>query len=397
MRLLIPVFSPPTGTWGSLTRVLAVAEAARAAGHQVAFCAAGFVENTLRRHGYQVYSIPPTTMFGLPKPLSRLIERRSQFIRPPVKPGQSVGSIWLVLLATGVANHRHVRRVVKAVIRAIEDFHADKLFTELDPGAYLAAAVTGVPLASTYAHIATHGSGTLPWRLARRTIVRVLRHYGRPPLTPDQLCFNPSVLKIIPSIPELDDTDPARPDVRYVGRLIQPVHAPPPDKDVSVDTRRCVFVYTGTGSLSLKAVQAVLPHVFPADEPLRCLVGGQSIPASFRREAVEFHPYVPSEQVLPQCDWTICHGGQNTIAQSLSHGVPLIVFPGAIFERRYNAEKVEQAGAGLMGEVNEFNVRWLRAAMKQQSACAAQAARLAERIRSYGGAAAAVTAIAQWP
>ncbi len=396
MRLLIPVFSPPTGTWGSLTRVLAVAVAARSAGHQVAFCAAGFVEKTIRRHGYRVYSLPAATMFGLPRPLSRLIETRSQYASPPVRPGKSFGNIWLVLLATGMANLRRVAHMVGDILRAIEDFHADRLFTELDPGAYLASVVTGVPIASTYAHIATTGSGTLPWRLAQHTIRGVLRRYGRPPVSPDELCFNPSVLKIIPSIPDLDDTDPARPDVRYVGRLIRPVQA---DRSHSVDlddARRCVFVYTGSGSLSLKAVQTILPEVFPADGPLRCLVGGQSISSSFRLGAVEFHPYVPAEKILPRCDWTICHGGQNTIAQSLLNGVPLLIFPGPIFERRYNARKVEEAGAGRMGEVTEFIPGWLRRAMEQHSACAAQASRLGERIKSYGGAKAAVEAIECW-
>jgi hypothetical protein len=33
MRILIPLFSPPTGTWGGLTWVLAISEAARASGH----------------------------------------------------------------------------------------------------------------------------------------------------------------------------------------------------------------------------------------------------------------------------------------------------------------------------------------------------------------------------
>ncbi len=41
MRLLIRLFSPATGTWGGLTRVLAIAQAAQAAGHQVAFSYAG--------------------------------------------------------------------------------------------------------------------------------------------------------------------------------------------------------------------------------------------------------------------------------------------------------------------------------------------------------------------
>jgi UDP:flavonoid glycosyltransferase YjiC (YdhE family) len=126
------------------------------------------------------------------------------------------------------------------------------------------------------------------------------------------------------------------------------------------------------------------------------VVGGQSIEKPFQIGAVRFYPYVPADELLPQCDWTICHGGQNTIVQSLMHDVPLIIFPGPIWERRYNAQRVEQAGAGLMGEVDQFTVAWLRAAMERQFDCAAHAATLGERIRSYGGAAAAVEAIERW-
>lgn len=396
MRLLIPLFSPPTGTWGGLTRAVAIAEAARAAGHEVAFCAAGYLEAALQKRGYRVYSTPRTTMFGLPRPISRLIERRSQHASPPVRPGTSVGSIWLVLLATGVASPRHIRHLVAAELEAVKDFQADTLFTDLDPGAYLVSAITGLPLAAAYAHIATHGSGTLPWKVARRTIACVLRAYGKTPLTPDELCFNSSILKIIPSIPELDDTDPSRADVCYVGQLLGPIHAAPVSGFRLERGRRYVFVYTGTGSISLGTVQRILPQVFPTDSDRACVVGGQSIAVPFQVGAVSFYPYVPAGELFPQCDWTICHGGQNTIIQSLMHGVPLIVFPGAIFERRYNAQKVEQAGAGRMGEVDRFTVEWLRESLEHQAAYAARAAALGERIRSCGGAAAAVEAIERW-
>jgi hypothetical protein len=57
---------------------------------------------------------------------------------------------------------------------------------------------------------------------------------------------------------------------------------------------------------------------------------------------------------------------------------------------------VEQAGAGLMGETDQFTVQWLQAALKRQPECTAQARVLGERIRSYGGAAAAVEAIEKW-
>jgi len=396
MKLLIPLFSPSTGTWGGLTRVIAIAEAAESMGHQVAFCASGYLERALRSRDYKVYSIPPTTMLGLPTPISRLLERYSQRASIPVKPGKSIGNIWLVLWVSGYARANYLHRLVEAEIQAAEDFRADRIFTDLDPGAFLTSAVTGIPLAVTYAYIATHGSGTWTWKLMQRATAKVLQSYGLPVLSPDELCFGKSVLKIIPSIPELDDTDPDLPDVRYVGHLISPIQPTSTTAFQVEDERRCVFVYVGTGSVSLNVLQNVLPQVFPSNSDGRCFVGAQSITAPYQLGAVEFRPYIPAEVLLPQCDWTICHGGQNTIIQSLLYGVPLIIFPGPIFERRYNARKVKAANAGIMGEVNQFTAEWLRTSFERQRECASQAAILGQRLRSYGGPTAAVEAIEDW-
>jgi hypothetical protein len=340
--------------------------------------------------------MPPATMLGLPAPISRLLERRSQRLSLPVKPGKSIGSIWLVLLISGLARSKHLRRLVDAEIEAADSFRADRMFTDLDPGAFLASAITGTPIASAHAHIATGGSGTFAWRLMRRAMAPVFQSHGLPALSPDELYFGRSVLKIIPSIPELDGTDPEHPDVRYVGHLIGPIR-PAAAADLQVeDGRRYVFVYVGTGSVSLNTVQSVLPQLFPPNSDLGCLVGAQTIDVPYRLGGVEFRPYVAAEILLAQCDWTICHGGQNTIIQSLLHHVPLIIFPGPIFERRHNARKVEEAGAGIMGEANQFTVGWLRAAFEGRTECASRAAALGKRLRCYGGPAAAVEAIMNW-
>lgn len=71
MRILIPLFSPPTGTWGSLTRVLAIEGAASDLGHDVAFTASGPLADRLEELGRHVYRTPQATMLGLPRPLSR--------------------------------------------------------------------------------------------------------------------------------------------------------------------------------------------------------------------------------------------------------------------------------------------------------------------------------------
>ncbi len=396
MRLLISLFSATTGTWGGLTRAAAIAEAAREVGHVVAFCASGDLGAVLRQRGYQVYPMPPTTVLGLPAPISRAIERRSQHGSLPARPRQSVGSLWLVLTFQGLARGGYLRRLVEAELEAVRDFRADALFTDLDPGAFLVREITRLPLAAAYQSVMEQGSGGLSWRLMRRAETSVLRRFGRPARTPDELHFGPEVLKIVPSIPELDGADPSRPDVCYVGQLLGGVRPLSPTDFEPEPGRRYVFAYVGTGSIPLGVLRRVLPQVFPPDGNVTCLVGAQSLQRPERIGSVELRPYVPAEAVLPHCDWTLCHGGQNTIVQSLLHGVPLLVFPGAIFERRFNAERIEKAGAGLMGEADQFTAEWLRPALARRESLAPRAAALGERIRSYGGALEAVRALESW-
>jgi len=394
MKLLIPLFSPATGTWGGLTRVLAVAEAAQNAGHAVAFCASGSLEGSLRQRGFKVYSMPEPTMFGLPKPISKWIEKRSQRASIPVKPGKSVGSIWFVLTLSGMANPDYLERLVKAERQVAADFDAEMLFTDLDPGAFMLASIMKLPIASNYASIITTGVGGLFWKGMDRAVNSVLKTYSIKHKDPHELCFSENILKIIPSIPELDDTDSGRPDVRYVGHLLGEIQAdqafhPEPGK-------RYVFFYPGTGSVTLTKLEEVLPKVFPADGPYVCLVGAQSVEKPYTLGGVEFRPYVPAELVLPFCDWTICHGGQNTIIQSLRQGVPLIIFPGPIFERRYNAQKVQDAGAGVVGELDEFTPEWLLQVLLFQTEFAIGAKNLGQKIQSLGGAPTAIKSMEEW-
>ncbi|HEY62225.1 MAG TPA: hypothetical protein G4N95_06190 [Anaerolineae bacterium] len=301
-----------------------------------------------------------------------------------------------MLALSGLARTGYLHRLVAEEINAAQDFKADRIFTDLDPGAFLTSAVSGLPIASAYASIASTGRGTFFWKLMQRAINPVLQSYKKPAMTPDELFFGESVLKIIPSIPELDDTNPARRDVRYVGQLIGVIRSSSPADFQIEEGRRYVFVYTGTGSISLDVLENTLPQLFPQDGDVTCMVGAQSLARPYRLGGVTFRPYVPADALLPHCDWTICHGGQNTIIHSLLYSVPLIIFPGPIFERRHNAKKVMQAGAGLMSEVNEFNPAWLRAAFEKRATFASKAAVLSQRIHSYGGAEAAVEAIAAW-
>lgn len=391
MRLLLSLFSPPSGTWGGLTRILAIARAAERAGHEVAATASGQLRDDVERHGIRVYPMPEPTFLGLPRWISQRLAERSQERVPPVRAGRSFGSMWLVFWFTGLTNRRYMRRALGAELEAIEEFEPDLIFTDANLGAFLSSHVVGIPLACAYSSIIHVGRGSWAWRRVRDSVASLLAEHGRRPADFEEFMFGERVLKVIPSIPALDGSDGTRPDTVYVGHLIGEMGL---GDEVEVHPeRRIVFVYVGTGSVSLDRLYEVLPQVFPAGGEITCLVGSQSIRTKERIGAVEFHPFVPAETILPHCEWTICHGGQNTIIQSLLHGVPLILFPGPIFERRFNARQVEGASAGIMGELPEFEPGWLRAALAKRKRYATGAGELGAKLRSMGGPAAAVEAM----
>jgi len=76
--------------------------------------------------------------------------------------------------------------------------------------------------------------------------------------------------------------------------------------------------------------------------------------------------------------------------------VPLLLFPGPIFERRFNAGKVAENGAGFMGELSDFNAEWIRDKFERRGELREGTARLRASFARMGGAEAAVKAAEDW-
>ena len=60
----------------------------------------------------------------------------------------------------------------------------------------------------------------------------------------------------------------------------------------------------------------------------------------------------------------INHGGQNSIVDGLIHGVPQIVVPGKVFERRFNSKCLVDNQAGIAIEPQSFRAEDIREAVK---------------------------------
>jgi hypothetical protein len=60
-------------------------------------------------------------------------------------------------------------------------------------------------------------------------------------------------------------------------------------------------------------------------------------------------------------------------------GVRLLPVAGAIFERRFNAQAVVRAGAGLLGELPNFDPGWLSKAFARHAEFVPRAAALGDK------------------
>ena len=396
MNILIPIFSPPTGTWGSLTRVMALAKKFRQKGHEVAFCAAGHVKDSIEAKGFKIYEIPGCTLFGLPKWISDRLLKKPNKKLPPIREGKMLGNVWMLLTAMGYASRRQLKSIVQEEILAAKDFCADLILTEMELGACATAQITEIPFISTYASIMNRGVNGFFYNRIVKNIQHTSTSLGVPKAANlKETYFGKDVLKLIPNIPALDGTPTERPDVCYTGNLLEPI------KDsngifIPEQDKRYVFCYFGTGSISVKQAQQVLPAAFERFDDVICIFASQYIKEPFEIGNVRFTNYVAAHELLPYCIAFMCHGGLNSITQSIEAGVPLILFPGFIFERRFNAEQAQKSGSGYLGELSDFNAQWLTAKIENIGDLAKDTKQFRDKFKKYHGVDTAYLCIINW-
>lgn len=74
--------------------------------------------------------------------------------------------------------------------------------------------------------------------------------------------------------------------------------------------------------------------------------------------------HVPQLELLPYVDAVVCHGGHNTVCETLSNGLPLVVVPIA-YDQSNVAGRVASTGTGLRLNFNRFKANHLRDAVTE--------------------------------
>lgn len=76
------------------------------------------------------------------------------------------------------------------------------------------------------------------------------------------------------------------------------------------------------------------------------------------------YPRIPQLDLLPLMDAVVCHGGHNTVCETLMQGIPLIVVPIA-YDQSYVAGRVVATGCGLRLNYKRFKPDHLVQALDQ--------------------------------
>jgi UDP:flavonoid glycosyltransferase YjiC (YdhE family) len=430
----------PTNDLGLLTRSLPVARELAQRGHAVVFCSPAQAPRRLVAETGFDNLLPPHPLYHLlvgglaPRNLYRVIDSaelkqryggRLGILRELLRamprslpsPTSEVWSMDHALALLGLRTEGFVRANCAALRTLILESEADVVVDFWNPFAAVAARASRRPLITIIQadqHPASRGF--IWWRdppldlpTAAPVVNRVLAEYDLPPITKlEELSVGD--LTLILGTPETDPL-PREADVTYVGSILwQKAGATLPDWVAELDPDKpLIWAYSGNPryaavgtaamdsavvlhacveALAGKDVQVVLTtghHALPRQI--------QPLPANFRHEA-----YVPGLDMARRSDLLIHHGGYGSCQTGLYTGTPAVIIP-TYSERESNARRVAALGAGefLVPESGTWGEKRLSAnalwAKVERVLCdpafAANARRVGEMLRTYGGAATA--------
>jgi UDP:flavonoid glycosyltransferase YjiC (YdhE family) len=425
----------PTNDLGLITRSLPIARELSRLGHGVVFCSpakaprrliadAGF-ENLMPRHPlYELIDVDKTLSGMIGFVISRRPNAQNgtllQFLKKavpalPVRYPPRTDEVWDMDHAgamMGMLNEGFVRANCEAFRDVIESCGADVVVDYWNPFAVIAARAAGKPVVTVIqADAHPDSEGFIWWRRPppqRPTPVpvmnRVLADHGLPPIaTLAELSVGD--LTLVVGMPETDPL-PESARVQYIGAVLwQAENARLPEwiSTLSGD-RPVVWVYSGNPQYSssddtlnsIVVLHACKEALAGEDLQVVLSTGHHPLPASLLPLPANFRhePYVPGLQMAERADLLIHHGGYGSCQTGLYAGKPAVILP-TYSERLSNARRMEAAGAAQIVAVThadgkkQVRSEELRAGVRRVIAdpsFSANARKLGEKLRSYGGA-----------
>ncbi|ORX52936.1 UDP-Glycosyltransferase/glycogen phosphorylase [Piromyces finnis] len=299
MKILISPMSAIAETAGPFSRCKKMAEAFTNAGIEVATCIAKDV-NYREIQGIPNYYLDIPMPFGMPKFIASRTFPMAQKLG--ITSRKTVNSFDQVFLFTGNLDYDYLKKSANSIPRGLN---------------------------------------------------RLLRELGLAPVESALQLFDRADHCFCPSIKELEPIE--KEGVTFCGTLnrismeetnVNPINHGREDQENSPKKDK-IIVYMGNGTISASKMKKEITKAFCESE-YKVYIASHYLP-----EQTEHNIHIAKRwdfnKLLKESVLYINHGGQNSIMDGLLHGVPQLIVPGKVFERRYNAESLvkNQAGATI--------------------------------------------------
>lgn len=206
-------------------------------------------------------------------------------------------------------------------------------------------------------------------------------------------------ISFLADIPEFNPVDRLPGHVRYIGPLTWRNTLPPPACLDKLDPARPTAYFT-LGSEGLDELVAHLGTLTESGIQIVVATGAADLAARLTPpEGVFLEQYINTDTLLPHCDLVCCHGGNGTLYQTLTHGLPCVVVA-THAEQHYGGKRIQQLGLGRAMTLKQLRRRGMASlvdSVRQVLAdpgyrAAAQA--FVPRLQAWNGAELAAQAIA---
>jgi uncharacterized protein (TIGR00661 family) len=385
MKILIATMSAVAETSGPFSRTKSLAKELLDHGYEVALCAANDV-NYRSIQGVKNYGSAVPVPFGLPEFIGKhtfQIAQKLGFIKR-----KTVHSFEEVLYMTGATAYPFFKEDVIFIREVIREFKPDFVYSEFRLASIIAAKLESVPVFTSYSY-PVQPSYAKDEKLAKG-VNKALKYFEMNGANSTLDIFDMADLKIIPSSFELEPVSGEK--IVFTG----PFQRNKQEQFIEND-KNIILAYMGIGTISQKILVKELEKAF-LKSSYQVYIAGWGLPDEIK-DNIHKGTHFNFRELLPKTAVFINHGGQNSIMDALYYGVPQIICPGKVFERKYNAESVACKKAAVTLQVKDFNADTIKQSVKMISSdkqYAQNAKELGNSLTLLGGADEIIKRIESW-
>ena len=377
MKILITPEANTAETAGSIVRTSAVAMAAINNGHEVAFCAGDDI-NYVNIEGIRKYFSDIPSPVGLPKILGRPVYQLYKL--SGIQKRESVNDYEMIFHFIGLSNKTFFKNDVENVRKAIRDFKPDIVFTEHRLSPIVAARLENVKVVTTYSLLIHKSFDSPNYGKYSSGVAKYLEDLDLPCIKSILDLYRWTDANFVPSSYDIEPIDAEK--IHYIGPLIDYSRIKPRG-----ESRNNIVVYLGNSGFTPNEIIKTMTKTF-ADTKWNVFITSKEMKKSNNKN-ITIAPYFDFNELLANAFLFISHGGQNSLMQGLIYGVPMISFPGGVYERRFNSMTMEKLHSGKLLENDDFTSEKILSTIKEfevDTSYAENAVNAGKSLMKLGGA-----------